>query len=37
MDATNTNKMPGCYRDFYLEEGTRRKLAWAHKFDARET
>ena len=33
MNATNTNKIPECYRDFYVEPGTKKLIVWAHHFE----
>jgi len=33
MDATNTNRIPECYRDFYMESGTKKLINWAHLFE----
>ena len=35
MNATNTNKIPECYRDFYVEPGTKKLIPWAHHFEAK--
>ncbi|CDW74975.1 transcription factor yy2 [Stylonychia lemnae] len=33
MDATNTNHIPECYRDFYMESQTKKLISWAHLFE----
>ena len=35
MDATNTNRIPECYRDFYMESGTKKLINWAHLFESK--
>ena len=32
MNATNTNIMPECYRDWYMDAKTKRLVKWAHHF-----
>lgn len=33
MNATNTNRIPQYYRDFYLDKQTKKLLPWVHIFD----
>ena len=37
MNATNTNKIPECYRDFYVEPETRKLIKWAHLFESKHS
>jgi len=34
MNATNTNRIPDSYRDFYMEKGTKKLITWAHHFES---
>lgn len=35
MNATNTNRIPEYYRDFYMEAGTKKLIHWAHLFESK--
>jgi len=35
MNATNTNRIPESYRDFYMEKETKKLMPWAHLFEGR--
>jgi len=34
MNATNTNKIPQCHRDFYMAKETKKLLQWAQTFES---